>query len=396
MGVVRPTSDIASFPGAGWTTAPLFSKVNSAEPDDTTFITAPVLDTEDPQVAFGLADLEIPFGSSGRIEVSVRMRWTAALTAAPAAVRIGLTDAVDLGVDNPTLLFERSLSDTDIFAFTGDTLLEFQEFEVAFDYEDFSGDAAAFGIYVEMTPDAADTTQQGQIAFIELLSCVPAVIVNVCSLGTLTPEIIIEEARDHHVTFNPRTHPDGPLLRLLSSYQRTILSKIARINPALFASEVLITLPFDDFDAGVKLPANTYVLPNMEVRLTDANLKEPIDLVNLTLRAEFDMPLRFAYLRGNNIFLGRDAETFENFDLLILQLVLTPKDLVGLRDPLLLPDWGVDTFVAHLVKKMGVRSDMSGNVLLDAEQMEQDFLMTVAQQKGAEVGTTLDVWPTSF
>ena len=205
MGVVRPTSDIASFPGAGWTTAPLFSKVNSTEPDDTTFITAPVLDTEDPQVALGLADLEIPFGSSGRIEVSVRMRWSAALTLAPAAVRIGLADAADLGVDDPTLLFERSLSGTDIFDFSGDTLLEFQEFEVAFDYEDFSGDAAAFGIYVEMTPDAADTTQQGQLAFIEVLSCLPAVLVNQCSLGSLTPEDVIEEARDHHVTFNPRT-----------------------------------------------------------------------------------------------------------------------------------------------------------------------------------------------
>ena len=111
-----------------------------------------------------------------------------------------------------------------------------------------------------------------EISWIQVLSCVPAVLVNVCSLGTLTPEIIIEEARDHHVTFNPRTHPDGSLLRLLSSYQRTILSKIARINPALFASEVLITLPFDDFAHGVKLPANTYVLPHRDVRVTDTNL----------------------------------------------------------------------------------------------------------------------------
>ncbi|MCK5653340.1 MAG: hypothetical protein KAJ42_18275, partial [Gemmatimonadetes bacterium] len=150
MTLVRPTSDIASFPGAGWQVAPLFSNVNSTEPDDTTFITAPVLDTEDPQVALGLADLEIPYGAQGRIEVRVRLRWSAALTAAPAAVRIGLADAADLGVDNPTLLFEQSLIGAEIFDSGPATLLEFREFEVVFDYGDFSGDAAAFGIYVEM------------------------------------------------------------------------------------------------------------------------------------------------------------------------------------------------------------------------------------------------------
>ena len=397
MGLVRPTSDIASFPGAGWTVAPLFSELDSTEPDDTTFITAPVLDTEDPQVALGLADLEIPYGASGRIEIRVRLRWSAALTAAPAEVRIGLADAADLGVDNPTLLFEQSLRGTEIFGSGADTQLEFQEFEVVFNYEDFSGDAAAFGIYVEMTPDAADTTQQGQLGWVEVMSCVPAVIKNVCSLGGLTAGAVITEARDHHPAFNKRQHPNGTLLRLLSSYQRNITSEIARVNAPLCASEVLIALPLADFNAGVKLPANTYVLPGVLLRNTvNVDLKEPIDLVDMTLRAELDMPHKFAYLEGNNLFLGRRASNYDNFDQLILKLVLVPRKLERLTDTLLLPDWGEETYIGALVNKMAIRQEIGGNVLLDADKMQKDFLATVAQQKAAQASGTLDVWPGHF
>ncbi len=397
MTLVRPTSDIASFPGAGWTVTPLFSKVNSTEPDDTTFITAPVLDTEDPQVALGLADLEIPYGAQGRIEVRVRLRWSEALTAAPAAVRIGLADAADLGVDNPTLLFEQSLIGAEIFDSGPATLLEFREFEVVFDYGDFSGDAAAFGIYVEMTPDPADTTQQGQIGWVEVMACIPAVITNVCSLGGLTAGAVITEARDHHPAFNPRQHPNGTLLRLLSSYQRQITSEIARVNAPLCASEVLIALPLDDFNAGVKLPANTYVLPGVLLRNTvNVDLKEPIDLVDMTLRGELDMPHKFAYLEGNNLFLGRRASNYDNFDQIILKMVLVPRRLERLTDVLLLPDWGEETYIGALVNKMAIRQELGGNVLLDADKMQQDFLATVAQQKAAQASGTQDVWPGHF
>jgi hypothetical protein len=394
MGLVRPTSDIASFPAAAWQVAPLFSKVNDVEPDDSVFITAPVLNSEDPQVALGLADLEIPYGAQGRIEVRVRMRWSADLTVAPLTVRIGLADAADLGVDDPVLLFERSLSGSEIFDFSTDTLLEFQEFEVVFDYGDFAGDAAAFGVYVEMTPDPADVTQQGQVSWVEVNACIPAVITNVCSLGSLTAGAVINEARDHHPAFNPRQHPNGTLLRLLSSYQRNITSKIARVNAPLCASQIIIALPLADFDVGVKLPANTYVLPGVLLRNNvNVDLKEPIDLVDATLRGELDMDHKFAYLKGNNLFLGRRPSNYQNFDQLILELVLVPRRLERLSDVLVLPDWGEDTYIGALVKKLSIRQEMGGNVLLDADKMEKDFLATVAQQKAAQASGTLDVWP---
>ena len=385
MALVRPISDIASFPAPGWGVAPLFSKVNSVERDDSAFITGLQPGAEDPQVSLGLGDLEIPFGASGRIEVRVAMRWDLAITAA-ATVRIGLANAADLGVDNPALLFERSVVG---FSSTG-----FQTIDVAFDYEDFSGDAAAFGIYIEMTPDATDVTQVPEISWIEVLSCVPAVLVEACSLGSLTAGAVITEARDHHVTFDDRNHPDRTLFRLLSSYQRSIVAKVARVNPALCASNLFVTLPLADFAAGVTLPSFTYVLPHPTLITENNQIREPIDLINATLQSDFEQPRKFAYLQGNQLFLGRRAENYQAYTQLRLQMVLTPPDLVTLDDPLVLPDYAEDTYAGHLASKMAMRGTpvpgLAGN------QAELDFLETVAQQKGAEASHTRDVFPGGF
>ena len=392
MALVRPTADIASFPSP-WTTAPLFEKVNSVERHDSTFIIGREPGAQDPQVSFALGDLEIPFGSSGRIEVTVTMRWSRELDVVPLTARIGLGNAVDLALDNPPLLFERSLLGTEIFNFGPDTLLEFQEFQVVFDYEDFSGNADAFGIYIEMTYD--DTGQDSifpEISWIEVLSCVPAVLVETCSLGSLTAGDIITDARDHHTSFEPRANPNRVLLRMLSSYQKVILAKIAQVNPALCASNLFITLPLADFAAGVILPSFTYLLPNPTLITTNNEVREPIDLVNATFQSDFEQPRKFAYLQGQRLFLGRRAENYDAYDQLRLQLVLTPRDLVTLDDPLSLPDYGEDAYVGHLVMKMAMRATppltaFAGN------GAEVDFLASVGQQKGAEVSQTRDVFP---
>ena len=390
MTLVRPTSDIASFPAPGWATSPLFSDVDDVEPDDLTFIVAPVPGAEDPQVAFGLADLEIPYGSSGRIEVRVRMRWSEVLTVTPDAVRVGLADAADLLIDNPALLFERSMVGT---AITDLDTTEFVTLDIAFNYEDFSGTADAFGIYFEMTPNSADATAVGHISWFEVLSCVPAVLVETCSLGSLTAGEVINQARDHHPSFGPRGHPEGALLRLLSNYQRAILAKIAQVNPSLCASNLFVTLPLANFAAGVKLPAFTYMLPHPTLITTNNNIREPIDLVSATLQSDFEQPRKFAYLQGGFLFLGRRAENYDAYNQLRLQMVLTPPDLVNLSEPLSLPDYGVDAYVGHLVEKMALRGGIESALLARALTLEPDFLATVGQQKGAEASQTRDVFP---
>jgi hypothetical protein len=365
----------------------LFSKVNSTERDDSTFITGLVPAAEDPQVAFGLDDLEIPFGSSGRIEVRVAMRWNQLLTVVPDTVRIGLADAADLTGDDPTLLFERDMTGTDIVSLDAQ---EFETFEVVFNYEDFAGDAAAFGIYIEMTPNSADAAAVGEISWIEVLSCVPAVLVETCSLGSLTAGDVIRVARDEHASFDDRTHPDASLFRLLSNYQRSMIAKVARVNPALCASDLVVTLPLADFASGVKLPSFTYVLPNPTLIATTGSLREPIDLLNLALQSDFETPMKFAYLQGGSLFLGRLEQNYQAYNQLRLQLVLTPKRLVALTDPLALPDYAEDTYVGHLASRMARR--VVG--LAGFENIaEVDFLEAVARQKGAEASHTRDVFP---
>ena len=76
--------------------------------------------------------------------------------------------------------------------------------------------------------------------------------------------------------------------------------------------------------------------------------------------------------------------------------MLTPKNLETLNDPLLLPDYGVDTYAGHLAMRMAVRGGVEGPVLTLAAATEIEFLTTVAQQKAATVSQTLDVFPGGF
>lgn len=383
--LVRPVADIASFPAPGWTTAPLWSKVNSVDPDDTTFITGLAPGAQDPQVAIQLGDLEIPYGASGQIIVRVRMRWSAALTANPDTVRIGLAPAADLGVTDPTLTFERS-----VLSFTS---TDFVTVEMVFDYTDWVGDSSAFGVYVEMDPDDADTTQFGQIAWVEVESCIPAVVIGDCPLGSITAEAVIQEARDQHPAFEKRSNPNGLLLRALSSYQRTVYGKVARINPALLATPVTVTLPLDDFDDGCVLPAFHYVMPGVEARLAaNTDIVETVELVPLAMRTRTDseMQARSVYLRGSTLYLSGRASHWDTYSSLTLHAVLVPEELTALSDVLGLPDWGMDAYVAALASLMATRMGLRDAVFAAASDMEQQFLDTVAQQRAAETSYTRD------
>lgn len=385
MTLVRPVGDIASFPAPGWTAAPLFEKVDAAEPDDSTFITGLAPGAQDPQVALQLGDLEIPYGASGQIIVRVRMRWSAALTAAPATVRIGLGNVAALGVTDPVLLFERNVA-----AFSS---TEFETIEFVFPYTDWVGISDLFGVYVEMTPDAADVTQFGQISWIEVEACVPEVVIGQCPLGSVTAQDVITEARDWHPSFDQRKHPNGTLLRLLSSYQREITSKIARVNPALIATPVTYTLPLTDFDQGMKLPSRSYIMPAVEVRYAqNPDVAVTVELVNLTRRIDRDMLPNVVYIRGDRLFLSGRAENWTPYGSLTVNMVLTPRDLTGLTDVLTLPDWGMDTYVSALVRRMAMRDGLL-DLVGDAADAEQQFLDTVAQQRAAETSYTRDVFP---
>lgn len=389
MTLVRPVADIASVPAPGWTAAPLFEKVDSVEPDDTTFITGLAPGAQDPQVALQLGDLGIPYGASGQLIVRARLRWDGALTQPPAAVRMGLADAAALAGSDPSLLFERSLA-----AFSS---VAFETVEVVFPYADWAGDSDAFGIYIEMTPDGADAARSGQISWIEVEACRPATIIGDCTLGSTTARAVITEARDHHPMFEPRRHPNATLLRLLSSYQREVTAKIARVNPALVATPLTVTLPLTDFDEGVTLPSYVYALPGVEARYAqNTDQVEVIELVNLTNRAQQNYGHNVVYLRGNKLFLSGRADNWLQFGSLTVNLVLTPRELTGLDDVLRLPDWGSDAYVATLVQKMAIREGINGPLLSAAATMEQEFLDSVAQQKAAQASYTRDVFPGGF
>lgn len=380
--LVRPVADIASFPAPGWTTSPLFEKVNSVDPDDSTFMTGLAPGAQDPQVALQLGDLAIPDGASGQIRVRMRLRWSAALTVAADAVRIGLAPVADLGVTDPTLFLERSI--------VGFASTDFVEVEVVFEYADWTGDSSLFGVYLEMTPNAADAAVIPECAWVEVDACVPALICDRCSIGDLTPAEIIREARDLHPTFEERKHPDGVLLRALSSFEKTVSGRLAKSYPALIASGITVNLPLTTFAEGILLPAITYVLPGVEVRR--GQVVNTVELINLTLRSDFDSPDYFVYLRGKRLFLSASEQQWANWDSINFQVVLTPREVTKTNELLLLPNHAHDAYVGALVQLMATRESLV-DVRAIGASMVSDVFDTIVQQKSAETFHTRDVYP---
>ncbi len=379
--LVRPVADIASFPAPGWTVAPLFEKVNSTEPDDSTFITGLAVGAEDPQVTLQLGDLGIPDGASGQIRVKMRLRWSAAPSVEPDAVRIGLGTLADLGSDNPTLFLERSIA--------GFFSTDFVEVEVVFEYSDWTGDSSLFGIYLEMTPNAADAIIPN-CSWIEVESCVPALLVDRCSIGDLTPGEIITDARDLHPSFELRAHPNAILLRGLSSFEKTMSGRVARVNPALIAAGITVSLPLTDFAGGITLPQITYFMPGVEIR--NRNVVNTVELLNLTLRSDRDSPAQFVYLRGKQLFLSAPSQQWRNWDSINFQVVLTPRPVTKLDQLLLLPSFAKDAYVGALAQLMATRQGLVDVRLIGAEMVSSVF-DTIAQQKSAETFGTRDVFP---
>lgn len=392
--LVRPTADIATFPAPGWTTAPLFSKVNSDEPDDSTFITGLAPGAEDPQFALALADLEIPYGATGSIKVRLRLAWSAAPTVSPDALRIGLAPVAALGGSDPALTFERNI--------VGFVSTEFVEVEVVFNYSDWSGDSSVFGIYLEMTPNSADAIV-GNCSWVEVEACTPAQILTRCQLGSLTARELMVEARDWSPAFEKRGHPDAILMRAISSFEKEASNYIAQIRPSMLASTFTVTLPLGDgspadFEEGITLPAYTYMLPGATLlNLNTDNAGQEIELVNLGVRhrpGDYSSD-RLLFLQGKKLFLSGVAATWIGFESLVFRLVLTPAEINDQDQRLLLPNFTHDAYVGAMVKIMAARSKDAASMVI-AGEMVQGVWDAIAQQGAAETFVTVDVFPGGF
>ncbi len=392
--LVRPTADIATFPAPGWTTAPLFSEVNSVDPDDSTFITGLTPGAEDPQVALALADLGIPVGATGTIKVRMRLAWSAAPTVSPDEVRIGLAPAASLLGSNPALTFVRSI--------VGFDSTDFVEVEVVFNYTDWAGDSSVFGVYLEMTPNGVDAIV-GTCSWIEVEACVPAQILTRCQLGSLTARELMVEARDWSPAFEKRAHPDAVLMRAVSSFEKEATSYIAMIRPSMLASTFTVILPLGDgsdtaFEEGITLPAYTFLLPGATlINENQRNEGQEIEMVNLGVRhrpGDYSSD-RLLYTQGKKLFLSGVAATWAGFGSLVFRLVLTPAEINDPDQRLLLPNFAHDAYVGAMVKIMAARAKDAASILIGTE-MIQGVWDAIAQQGAAETFVTVDVFPGGF
>jgi hypothetical protein len=205
--------------------------------------------------------------------------------------------------------------------------------------------------------------------------------------------VLVDEARDYHASFDPRTVPAKASLRALSRIQRRIAEKVTEINEEALAQPV--SLSKADVDAaalsgvagpGISLPEHLLLLSAYTTRSGDPSFQIPVSLVtyaNAPQHGALDFPS--VYLIGQKLYpingsqvgftMGGDGtgpHGWEDLNGLTLLMVLTPAALVDLDSVISLPDAAHPAMVSLLalwmMQRQGVNiSDLRGEAM-DAER----------------------------
>ncbi|MDZ7418781.1 MAG: hypothetical protein ONB52_21870 [candidate division KSB1 bacterium] len=207
---------------------------------------------------------------------------------------------------------------------------------------------------------------------------------------------IIREARDEHPSFTEQAHPDGVLLRSLSTYERELMNKVAVLDRSRYATFQDIALPFPSFEAGVTV--NEYVLPvAVEVYSAQPTPRwAKVQIVGWSGRLKF---FRAAVLRGRNLSLTGRPEDWTPFSKLRFHYVAAPARLDSLDSVLTLDEDARRVLVSYLVHVMGWRStgrtDLPGSLAADMtmrwQAQEANFLDVVARRANAQYSVMTEV-----
>jgi hypothetical protein len=174
--------------------------------------------------------------------------------------------------------------------------------------------------------------------------------------GTLVAGNLIRAARDEHPTFDDRRHPDPVLLRALSRYQRELLGRITRLDPAQGIAHLDTTLPLSSFSAGITVAACKKPF-GAEVTLAGHHVHgktHPVDLIPWREKAAYRHAV---YFLDGVLYLTGQARDWVHFSMLRFYYVPEPASL-ALDDTViltLLPDAAEPTLVAFLASKMAQR-----------------------------------------
>lgn len=207
----------------------------------------------------------------------------------------------------------------------------------------------------------------------------------------LTCSGIIQAARDAHPSFDRHRHPDGILLRHLSSEHRRLAGKVLQANRAALAVDLEpIVLADYDFAAGEALPAHQFI---HDVSAYDsAGCGAPVRQIAWENRLRPPCQgFTWSYHDGK-LFLSDTADDWAQVEEVRVSYAPIPAALATVAATISLPDSAEPALVASLIAFMARRSAADvvppgDRSAMDRDRLEAegDFLAAVRQGYKAKV-----------
>lgn len=202
---------------------------------------------------------------------------------------------------------------------------------------------------------------------------------------------VIDAAREYHVSFDPKAHPDKLCLGFLSRYVRQLHGKIVAIDPDAVRVEVTTALPLVDFDAGVALPANVRYVAEVAVRYRAPSTLPPVplDVIQSDERNARNRPPGAVWTVGSVLFLAGNAQSYTNFDQIAISVVLLPVALAVLEDLLPVPDAAEAACVEAVA---GFLAGRVADAKVSLTGAERAYLDDLGNNVSGRTFYTQDVW----
>lgn len=210
---------------------------------------------------------------------------------------------------------------------------------------------------------------------------------------------VLEEARDAHPAFGERWTPDPLVFRFLGRYQRTLVSRVAFLNPDVLQATETVPLPLAAFDDGHPLPAAHYYRRGRAIYAATGLNADPLHLVPWETRP-YNRLFPAASIVAGVLYLIGAAGDWTQFS--ELEVYYVPIPAVGLTGAsvLVLPDSAHPCVVGALTDFLAGRAAAIkdapkvdvGRYRSDMQMAERELLREIATMRRANENLVEERW----
>lgn len=183
-------------------------------------------------------------------------------------------------------------------------------------------------------------------------------------MATLLAGDLIDEARDHHISFDFEEFPQKMVLRQLSRALREFYAEVTEINESCLAEVVSLT----SAEIATALSAGSYTMPDnirvldADARLASSEKRVPVFIYASAHRLD-TIHFPAIYLMGQGAVRltsqseqsGWSASGWDDFQDLRIWYVPVPTAVTSSSDTITLPGFVQDALVSYLVRFMAGR-----------------------------------------